>query len=263
VSRFARFRALLAALLLLETTAPSRAADGGGITTNPDSSPYILVGFVGGFVRHDNPYHGPVIVARHLRQKSPKDTHVQVFENRHRRKAYKTIVQLLDRNNDGNLSTAEKGQARIILFGQSWGASAAVALANDLNRIGVPVLLTVQVDSVAKPWQHDDVIPENVAVAVNFYQPHGIVHGRPAIRAADDAKTQILGNYQFDYKQTPVQCEGLSWFDRTIMPDHMQSECDPNLWGQVESLVREHMELGSIDTVANPEQHAEIPHLER
>jgi len=254
VSGLARSRKLLALLLLFGTTASLQAADGGGIVTNPDSTSYILVGFVGGFVRHDNQHHGPVIVAERLRHESPKDTHIQVFENRHRRKAYKTIVRLLDRNKDGDLSTAEKRQARIILFGQSWGASAAVTLANDLNRIGVPVLLTVQVDSVAKPWQHDDVIPENVAAAVNFYQPHGLVHGRRTIRAADEAKTQILGNYRFDYQQSPVRCEGLSWFDRTIMPDHMQSECDPTLWGQVETLVQEHMQSEPLSLATNPEK---------
>jgi pimeloyl-ACP methyl ester carboxylesterase len=228
--------------------------EGGGSVESSKSPSYILVGFVGGFVSHNNPHHGPVMVAERLKQRSPKGTHIQVFENRHRREAYNTILRLLDRNKDGSLTSAEKGQAQIILFGQSWGASAAVTLANDLNRIGVPVLLTVQVDSVAKPWQHDSVIPENVAAAVNFYQPHGLVHGRPLIRAADDAKTQILGNYRFDYKQAPVKCEGMAWFDRTLMPDHMQSECDPNLWGRVETLVQERMQTDASDVAANPAQ---------
>ena len=255
MSRLARFRSLAAALLACATAIPSAAAEGGGsVESSKSTSSYILVGFVGGFVSHNNSHYGPVIVAEHLKQKSPEGTHIQVFENRHRRKAYKTIVRLLDRNKDGSLSSAEKEQAQIILFGQSWGASAAVNLANDLNRVGVPVLLTVQVDSVAKPWQHDDVIPENVAAAVNFYQPHGIVHGRPSIRAADDAKTQILGNYRFDYQQAPVKCEGMAWFDRTLMHDHMQSECDPNLWRQVETLVQEHMQSDPSDMAANPAQ---------
>ena len=102
-------------------------------------------------------------------------------------------------------------------------------------------MLTVQVDSVAKPWQHDGIIPENVAAAVNFYQPHGLLHGRPLIQAADDTKTQILGNYRFDYKQAPVKCEGMPWMDRAFTPDHMQSECDPHLWAQVENLMRQRL----------------------
>jgi len=137
------------------------------------------------------------------------------------------------------LSDQEKAQARIVLFGHSWGASAVVMLARELDRAGIPVLLTVQVDSVAKPWQSDRVIPENVAAAVNFYQPHGLVHGRSQIMAADDSKTQILGNYRFDYQKTPVQCVGGSWFQQVFTPSHLQSQCDPRLWTQVETLVRE------------------------
>ena len=68
-------------------------------------------------------------------------------------RAYDTIIRLLDANHDGVLSSEEKARARIILYGHSWGASAAVLLARDLRRQGVPVLLTVQVDSVAKVWQ--------------------------------------------------------------------------------------------------------------
>jgi len=222
-------------------------------TARNGAAPCILIGFVGGFVRHDNPHHGPVQFAEHIRQWLPNDAHLQIFENRRRKAAYRTILRLVDANHDGVLSPEEKAQARIILFGQSWGASAAIMLARELNRAGVPVLLTVQVDSVAKPWEHDGVIPENVAAAVNFYQPHGIVHGRAQIRAADDSKTRILGNYRFDYHQSPVQCEGYSWADRTLTPGHMQSECDPKLWQQVEDLVRKQMgTAAALAAVAQP-----------
>ena len=81
-----------------------------------------------------------------------------------------SLFSLLDTNHDGVLSADEKSRARIILFGHSWGAAAAVMLARDLRREGIPVLLTVQVDSVAKMWQNDSIIPDNVAEAVNFYQ---------------------------------------------------------------------------------------------
>lgn len=226
---------LVAAPLMMASSAPV------GVVPSEKVS-YILVGFVGGFVRHTNPHHGPVIIAESIRHFAPKGSHIDVYENRHRKTAYRNIIHLLDTDGDGILSATEKSRARVILFGQSWGGSAAVLLARDLGRVGIPVMLTVQVDSVAKPWQHDGIIPENVAAAVNFYQPHGLLHGRPLIRAADDAKTQILGNYRFDYKQTPVKCEGMPWIDRTLTPDHMQSECDPHLWTQVENLVRQRLE---------------------
>jgi pimeloyl-ACP methyl ester carboxylesterase len=243
VSRLARFRIPVAIFAALATASPLlMAADGAvsGHTSKPAS--FILVGFAGGFVRHDDPNHGPVQLAQKIRPDLPKDASIQIFENRHRKSAYRSILQLLDTNHDGVLSTAEKAQARIILFGHSWGASAVVMLSRELDRAGIPVLLTVQVDSVAKPWQRDKVIPDNVAEAANFYQPHGLVHGRAQITAANDSKTQIIGNYRFDYQGTPVQCVGGSWFQRTFTPSHMESQCDPHLWTQVEGLILQQME---------------------
>ena len=253
--RVAGSRILVSALVLLAVPMPRLiAGDGAVVHHTPASTSYILVGFVGGFVRHDNPHHGPVVLARHMHQDSPNDAHIQVFENRHRKEAYQTILHLLDSNHDGILSDQEKAQARIILFGQSWGGSAVVLLARELDRAGIPVLLTVQVDSVAKPWQHDGVIPDNVAAAANFYQPHGFVHGRSLIRAADASKTQILGNYRFDYRQTMVKCEGMPWFERAFIPGHMHTECDSTLWGQVESLVRERLDAQPGIAAVVPQQ---------
>lgn len=251
--RYDRSRNVFAALLLCAVLPlPLHAADG-AVASRPASYSTIIIGFAGGFVRHDNPNHGPVKLAQSIRKNSPGGSFVEVFENRHRKAAYKKILRLLDRDHDGVLTDEEKSSARIILFGHSWGASAAVVLARELNRINVPVLLTVQVDSVAKLWQSDSIIPDNVAAAVNFYQPHGLIHGRREIRAADSSKTQILGNYRFDYRQSPVTCEGTSWFDRNITPSHMQSQCDPFLWNQVETLVRERMQsLGVVAVAPQP-----------
>ncbi|MFY9681177.1 MAG: hypothetical protein WA416_08140 [Candidatus Sulfotelmatobacter sp.] len=247
--RFSLARASLVVLTILAATMPqlSRAVD--AVRPKAPVAPSnIVIGFVGGFVRHDNPHQGPVQFAQQIQRTVPKDTYVRVFENRRRKQAYETILHLLDVNRDGVLSAEEKTRARIILFGHSWGASAAVSLARDLQREGVPVMLTVQVDSVAKLWQNDSVIPANVAEAVNFYQPHGIIHGRPRITAADPDKTEILGNYLMDYRKNPVPCPGASWADHVFIPDHMQSECDPRLWSRIETMVRQR--LLSADAVA-------------
>jgi pimeloyl-ACP methyl ester carboxylesterase len=211
-----------------------------------------VVGFVGGFVRHDNPNHGPVKLAHSIESTIPKGAYVQVFENRHRKTAYSTILRLLDRDHDGTLSVQEKSQARIVLFGHSWGASAVVMLARELQRDGIPVLLTVQVDSVAKFWQKDGIIPANVAAAVNFYQPNGFIHGRSQITAADPGKTAILGNYRFDYKKEPVTCKGTTWFDQAFMREHIESECDPHVWNQVADLVRQSMQSQPAAVAALP-----------
>lgn len=201
----------------------------------------IVIGFVGGFVSHDNQSHGPVQLAQRIRRGVPSGSYVQVFENRRRRQAYEKVIHLLDTDHDGVLSAEEKTRAHIVIFGHSWGASAAVLLARELGRQGVPVALTVQVDSVAKMWQEDGVIPDNVAAAVNFYQPHGIIHGRRLIVASNPEKTKILGNYLEDYKKNPVECPGYTWADRFFTHGHMQSECDPRVWSQIEDLVRQRL----------------------
>jgi pimeloyl-ACP methyl ester carboxylesterase len=249
-------RALIALAILGAMPPLSHAVESSSLRSDASPVPSnIVIGFVGGFVAHDNPHHGPVRLAQRIRPAFPKDTFVRIFENRHRKSAYDAIIRLLDTNRDGILSTEEKARARIILFGQSWGASAAVLLARELRRQGIPVLLTVQVDSVAKAWQNDAVIPDNVAEAVNFYQPHGLIHGRAKITAADPTKTVILGNYLTDYKKTPVECPLASWFDRVFTPGHMQSECDPRLWSQIETLVRQHLLPPDQNTAA-----AALPH---
>jgi hypothetical protein len=250
--RLARSRMLPIVLALLSGL-PAFASSASGVTIhNQPASSDIVIGFVGGFVRHNNPHQGPVRLAESIQRFLPKDAYVKVFENRRRKAAYSAIIRLLDRDHDGVLSDQEKSQARIVLFGHSWGASAVVMLARELNHNGIPVLLTVQVDSVRKLWQKDGVIPANVVAAVNFYQPHGIIHGRSEIIAANPARTQILGNYLFDYREHPVACTGLSWFDRTVTPSHMQSECDPHLWSEVEQLVLQSLE-------AEPAAFAAVP----
>lgn len=245
--------------LILSSSASAFSESGGATATLPQNGARsIVIGFVGGFVSHDSPKHGPVKLAQSLRGDVPQGAHVEVFENRHRKQAYQKILRLLDSDHDGVLSASEKAGARIILFGHSWGASAVVMLARELRRAGIPVLLTVQVDSVAKLWQNDSVIPDNVAEAVNFYQPHGIVHGRAQIVAADPAKTQILGNYRNDYKKDPVGCAENSWYDRYLTPGHAASECDPRVWGKIEEMVKQEMlnpqVAPQIQAATNPQQ---------
>ncbi|MFZ0817991.1 MAG: hypothetical protein WAM78_20870 [Candidatus Sulfotelmatobacter sp.] len=252
----AAFRTLTTSLVVLSLSlsALSQPLETPSLRSQSTAAPSnIVIGFVGGFVRHDNPHHGPVKLARQIQRTVPKDTYVRVFENRRRKQAFDSVIKLLDTNHDGVLSAEEKARARIILFGQSWGASAVVALARDLHRKGVPVLLTVQVDSVAKLWQNDSIIPDNVAEAVNFYQTQGIVHGRQQITAANPAKTEILGNYRMDYKKKPVVCPQATWADRFFTPGHMQSECDPNLWSQIQNMVMQRLSPSTSTAAVNPQ----------
>ncbi len=206
-------------------------------------TPVIVIGFVGGFIRHDDTVHSAVQVAAHLRHDYPSGVCAEVLENRRQEKAHAEIVRLLDTDHDGTLSAEEKRNARIILYGHSWGASEAVTLARELGREGIPVLLTVQVDSVSKPGENDKDIPANVAEAANFYQVNGFLHGQPQIRAVDPARTHIIGNFRSDYKASPIDCKEYPWYDRVFMKAHTQIECDPRVWTQVESLIQSRLPL--------------------
>jgi hypothetical protein len=107
---------------------------------------------------------------------------------------------------NGTLTLAEKQSARIIIFGHSRGGSEAITLAPDLGNDLIPVLLTIQVDSISKGHQDEKVIPSNVAQAANFYQPNGLMHGQPRIRAADPARTKIIGDFQSDCTVSTYDC---------------------------------------------------------
>ena len=202
--------------------------------TNP---PKIVVGFLGGFVRHDEPHHPEVQLMRDLRQDYPKEVYFGLFENRKVGVAYHTILKLLGATEGDALSAEKKRSARIVLFGHSWGASAVVSLSRKLERAGIPVTLTIQIDSVAKPFQNDWLIPANVLEAVNFYQTHGLIQGRQKIVPADPAHTTILGNFLWEYKGEPAECYGFSWRGRLLSKGHTQIECDHDVWLQVKALL--------------------------
>jgi hypothetical protein len=198
----------------------------------------IVIGFVGGFIRHDNLAHSEVQLAARLRKAYPVGVDVETFESYHRGKARRKILSLLDTNHDGTLTADEKRNARIVIYGHSWGGSEAIKLARELAKDDVPVLLTVQVDSISRMRHNDRVIPANVVQAANFYQPSGLLHGQPEIRAADPTRTRIIGNFRSDYSARQYSCEHYPWYDRLFVKAHTQIECDDGVWKQAESLIR-------------------------
>jgi hypothetical protein len=228
---------LLAMALLLSSSQlnPTSPVDKEGLSL---PSPAIVIGFLGGFVKHDDPIREEVQLAARLRKEYGTAAVVDTFENHSGEKAHQEILKVLDANHDGRLSDAEKKNAHIILYGHSWGASEAVALARRLGSEGIPVLLTIQVDSVNKPGENDARIPANVARAVNFYQAEGLLHGEPEIRADDPTRTKIIGNFQSHYEPRGYICSNYPWYNHVFMKPHTEIECDPKVWNQVESLIR-------------------------
>jgi hypothetical protein len=220
-----------------KTNSPTSTTSSSSKSEATASAP-IVIGFVGGFVRRDDRVHTEFQLAGRLREEFASAVAIQLFENHHGKDAHDAVLRLLDVDHSGSLSAEEKQNARIIIFGHSWGASETVELARLLGRDGIPVMLTIQVDSVTKLGENDSLIPANVAQAVNFYQADGLLHGKSEIRAADPSRTRILGNFRSDYKSKPLTCGQYPWWDRAFMKPHVQIECDPDVWGKVESLIR-------------------------
>jgi hypothetical protein len=200
--------------------------------------PAIIIGFVGGFIAHDNPVHSEVQLAARLRKQYPRGVDVETFESYRGAKAQQKILALLDTNHDGILTAEEKQNARIIIYGHSWGGAESVYLARKLEKDDIPVLLTLQIDSISRPGRDDTTIPANVTKAANFYQSHGLLRGHHDIHAIDEERTQIIGNFQFDYRKSSLNCAEYPWYDRVLAKPHTQIECDPEVWAQVESLIR-------------------------
>lgn len=218
------------------------------------SAPVIVIGFVGGFVHRDDLRHSEVQLAQKLQASHSQRLRVAMFENWHRKAAHQTILQWLDTVRDGQLTDGEKRAAHIILFGHSWGGDAVISLARELQREKIPVLLTIQVDSIAKPGHDDRVVPANVANAVNFYQTRGLLHGHSRITAADPVQTRVLGDFLQDYNQPPAECSKYPWLTRHLFPGHTAIECDPQVWSQVEGL---------IDNYSTLEERASVPSADK
>jgi hypothetical protein len=207
---------LLPVLILAAALAPAQAAR--AQAAHPPAKPLIVIGFMGGNVHATNLVHREALLAQQLQQLYPQALHAAVFANHDAQNALDTILQLLDANHDGNLTAAEKNAARIVIYGHSWGASETVTLARRLDQLGIPVLMTIQVDSVAKT--------------------DGLLHGRTAIAAIDPNRTTILGNFLSSYRGHPISCAGFPWFARAFMKPHIEIENDPAIWTKIEDLIR-------------------------
>jgi len=124
-----------------------------------------VIGFVGGFVRSTDLRQSEVRLARHLRAPYGDAVEVRVFKNRERAKAREAVLRWFNALDTSTMISVERPEPRIILFGHSWGGSAVVYLARELEQDRIPITLTIQIDSDRKHGQDDSIIPANVAEA--------------------------------------------------------------------------------------------------
>jgi len=195
----------------------------------------LVIGFLGGWERWDDPQRGVRKLAIDLR--GMPGVYAETVSNHRQSLALELIQAAFDSNHNGHLDHEECAGARIILYGQSLGGSAAVHLARKLQSLGIPVLLSVQVDSVG---YHDAVIPVNVAAAANLFQHDGPpIMGRTRISAEDPSRTRILGNFQYRYFFRGVDMSSASWARKHLGGAHARMEQDPKVWAQVRRLIRQ------------------------
>jgi hypothetical protein len=205
--------------------------------TNQRIRKAIIFGFVGGFVKPNDTKHPEVLFAKYVQSRYGAGVHVGIFGNHEGTKAIEDLTLFLDKNKDRFLSADEKERTKIILFGHSWGASQVLSFARELQTRGIPVALTIQVDSVKKFGQNDHTVPANVARAVNFYQRKGFTPGQSLIVPADATRTNILGNFQMKYESHQVNCDNYRWLSRVFNKAHHQIENDPQIWDKIASLI--------------------------
>jgi hypothetical protein len=218
-------------------------------TTTPlQPDAYLVLGFLGGREPWDNEKRGVRQLALRLRQQlgahSPAVS-VETVENRKRKLAHRLIRNALDRNADGALDAAERRSARIILYGQSFGGAAVVKLARELHALEIPVLLTIQIDSVGRG---DARIPANVACAANLYQDDGLfIRGEKPIRADDAPRTRILGNFDYNYTGKKIDLSKVSWLKKAFRTAHTKMDFDPEVWARVEGMIVHAIRTGACD----------------
>ena len=196
---------------------------------------FLVIGFMGGREPWDNAKRGVRKLALRLRAQNLPAVHVETVENKKRRVAVELIRKAFDRDQDGRLDQQERASAQVILYGQSFGGAAVVKLARHLQRIDVPVLLTVQVDSVGRS---DKWMPANVARAANLFQRNGrIIRGEQQIRAEDPRRTEIIGNFEFDYRKKRIDLSEVSWLKKLFQAAHTKMDHDPEVWALVEKII--------------------------
>jgi hypothetical protein len=234
VKKYIRIGCLLVALLV------SWPAQGEGflgfLPPAPAAQQEVLVlGFMGGRNKPDDPRFGVGRFARRLREMNLPCVRVETIENTKREQALELVRRAFDRNGDRQIDAGERESTRLILYGQSFGGAAVVKFARQLKAVGIPVMLTVQIDAIG---QNEQVIPSNVAAAANLFQSTGVfVHGPRSIRAEDPQATVIIGNFQFDYRDSAIDLSDLPWHKRVFQESHLRMDRDPAMWSKVEELI--------------------------
>ena len=126
---------------------------------------------------------------------------MEVFENHRREETYRKILQILDVTRMGKLSDEEKHDARVIIYGISWGGSETVTLARRLQTERIPVLSTIP-----RTW-----LKRRTSIKTTE-----MLHGQDQTNAKDATRHANPWQLSLQYKAHSLVCEGYPWYDRML-----------------------------------------------
>ena len=154
----------------------------------------VVVGYTGGLDTPGNPYSGIVEIRDRLRALNHPDLCVRTFSAYTWWHGYHWVRSKFGIAGSQVLSSEELAAGpKVIVYGHSFGGWATHSLSRRLQGNGIPVVLTVQIDTVGIK---DTAVPTNVGEAANYHRKAFFPpYGQSEIYATDPGKTRILGNF--------------------------------------------------------------------
>jgi hypothetical protein len=191
MKRFLRIAIFAAPFIFAAQFSPAAMAAPG----SPGACRLIVVGYTGGTETPNYSMSGIVQIRNRLARMNLPGLCAHTFSAYDWWRAYGWVRSQFGATGR-DLITAQQVAAgpKVILYGHSLGGWATDWLARRLERQGVPVELTVQMDSVGFT---DKTVPPNVKEAANYFEKDTfLLRGRDTICVGDDTKTKLLGNFQ-------------------------------------------------------------------
>lgn len=172
----------------------------------PVQSQTLIVGILGGWQKSDAPQRGVRKLALGMRNLHLPGVEIETYANHHREAALDKVKQW---------HAAAGPGSRIIVYGQSFGGAGAMKLDRELDALGIPVALSLHIDSVGA---NDRLIPADVGAAANFYEREGF-----------PIRGQSLGNFEYQYrhKNKDIDESAEKWSRRMFFGTHLKMEDDP------------------------------------
>jgi len=152
----------------------------------------LYLGVVGGTETSGNPYSGVVQIRKILQGPAYSDVCVRSVTPYFWRSGLHWILGHFP-SHPGKLTPEESAASpKVILVGHSLGGWGVLSVARNLNHKGIPVALSVQIDSVGIT---DRTVPPNVKAAVNFHADDALfLLTTKTTHAEDSTQTKLVQN---------------------------------------------------------------------